>query len=122
MTTDIQEEEKKEQQYQEHLKKKQQQEELIDWRRGQVIELISKGKSLTQIAEILKVDVSTISRDYQYIRENANSILKNFLLKFCPLKLQSAYLGLPQFQMKRGKWLSRQIRKVTEGHRPLLCP
>jgi hypothetical protein len=39
----------------------QQQQELIDWRRGQVIQLISKGKNLTQTAEILKVDVSTRS-------------------------------------------------------------
>jgi hypothetical protein len=38
MSTDIQELEKKEQQYQQHQKKKQQQ-ELIDWSRGQVIEL-----------------------------------------------------------------------------------
>ena len=86
MTADIQEQEKKEQQYQEHQKKKQQQEELIDWRRGQVIELISKGKNLTQISEILKVDISTISRDYQYIRENANSILKNFFVEILPLE------------------------------------
>lgn len=89
MSTDIQEQEKKEQQYQEHQKKKkkkQQQEELIDWRRGQVIEVISKGKNLTQIAEILKVDVSTISRDHQYIRENANSILKNFFVEILPLE------------------------------------
>jgi hypothetical protein len=86
MSTDIQEQEKKEQQYQEH-QKKQQQQELIDWRRGQVIELISKGKNLTQIAETLKVDVSTISRDYQYIRENANSILKNFFVEIGPLEV-----------------------------------
>jgi ABC-type sugar transport system ATPase subunit len=85
MSTDIQEQEKKEQQYQEH-KKKNQQQVLIDWRRGQLIELISKGKNLTQIAETLKVDVSTISRDYQYIRENANSILKNFFVEILPLE------------------------------------
>jgi hypothetical protein len=85
MNTDIQEQEKKEQQYQEHQKKQQQ--VLIDWRRGQVIELISKGKNLTQIAETLKVDVSTISRDYQYIRENANSILKNFFVEIGPLEV-----------------------------------
>jgi len=52
-----------------------------------VIELISKGKNLTQIAEILKVDVSTISRDYQYIGENANSILVNFFVEILPLEV-----------------------------------
>jgi len=85
MSTDIQEQEKEEQQYQQQKKKKQQQ-ELIDWRRGQVIELISKGKNLTQIAEILKVNVHTVCRDNQYIRENANSILKNFFVEVLPLE------------------------------------
>jgi hypothetical protein len=70
MSTDMQEK-KKAQQQQRH-------QELIDWRRGQVIQLISKGKNLTQIAEILSVDVSTICRDYQYIKENANIILQKY--------------------------------------------
>jgi hypothetical protein len=70
----------------EEKKSKQRHQELIDWRRGQVVELISKGKNLTQIAEILKVDVSTISRDYQYIRENANRILVKFYVEIVPLE------------------------------------
>jgi hypothetical protein len=69
MSADMQEEKKA---------SRQQQQELIDWRRGQVIQLISKGKNLTQIAEILNVDVSTICRDYQYIKENANIILQKY--------------------------------------------
>ena len=75
---------KEEQRYQQKQKKKQQ--ELIDWRRGQVIELISKGKNLTQTAEILKVDIRTICRDYQYLRENANSILKKYVVEIQPLE------------------------------------
>jgi hypothetical protein len=85
MSTDMQEEQKKkERRYQQQKKKKQQ--ELIEWRRGQVIELISKGKTLTQTAEILKVDVSTICRDYQHIRENANSILVKYIVEILPLE------------------------------------
>ena len=84
MSTDRQEQKKEEQRYQQQEKKQQ---ELFDWRRGQVIELISKGKNLTQTAEILKVDISTISRDYQYIREKMLIVYsRNTLLKFCPLK------------------------------------
>jgi transposase-like protein len=60
MSTDRHEQKKKEQRYQQQKKKQQ---ELIDWSRGQVIQLISKGKNLTQTAEILKVDISTICRD-----------------------------------------------------------
>jgi hypothetical protein len=84
MSTDMQEQKKKEQQYQQQKEKQQ---ELIDWRRGQVIELISKGKNLTQTAEILKVDVSTVCRDYQYIRENANIVLKKYFAEIVPLEI-----------------------------------
>jgi len=84
MSTDMQEQKKKEQRYQQKKKKQQ---ELIDWRRGQVIQLISKGKNLTQIAEILKVDVSTICRDYQYIRENASIVLKKYFAEIVPLEI-----------------------------------
>jgi hypothetical protein len=68
-------------------KKARQQQELIEWRRGQVIQLISKGKNLTQTAEILKVDVSTVCRDYQYIKENANKVLKKYLAETVPLEV-----------------------------------
>jgi hypothetical protein len=68
------------------LQKKTQQ-ELVEWRRAQVIQLISKGKNLTQIAEVLKVDVSTVCRDYQYIRENANMVLKKYLAETVPLEV-----------------------------------
>ena len=84
MSTDRQEQKKEEQRYQQQENKQQ---ELIDWRRGQVIELISKGKNLTQTAEILKVDISTISGDYQYIRENADSILKKYIVEIVPLEV-----------------------------------
>jgi hypothetical protein len=67
--------------------KQQQQQELIDWRRSQVIQLISKGKNLTQTAEILKVDVSTVCRDYQFIKENANKVLKKYFAETVPLEV-----------------------------------
>jgi hypothetical protein len=72
MSGDIEEEEE------EKKKSRQRHQELIDWRRGQVLQLISKGKNLTQIAEILNVDVSTVCRDYQYIRENADVIVEKY--------------------------------------------
>jgi hypothetical protein len=67
--------------------KQQQQHELIEWRRSQVIELISKGKNLSQTAEILRVDVSTVCRDYQYIRENADKVLKKYFAETVPLEV-----------------------------------
>jgi hypothetical protein len=63
------------------------QKDLIKWRRAKVIELVSKGKNLSEIAEILKVDVSTVSRDYQYIRENAIKVLEKYLVETVPLEM-----------------------------------
>ena len=35
----------------------------VEWRRPKVLEMISKGNSQTEIAGILQVDLSIISRD-----------------------------------------------------------
>ena len=44
-----------------------QQQQIIEWRRAKVMELLSKGEgNQSQIASILQVDKSIISRDIQY--------------------------------------------------------
>ena len=48
---------------------------------------MSKGKTLTQIAEILKVDRSTVSRDYQFLRENAYDVMRKYLVETAPFEL-----------------------------------
>ena len=37
--------------------------DLINWCRSQVVQLLTKGKSVDQIADIVKVDPRTIYRD-----------------------------------------------------------
>jgi predicted transcriptional regulator len=51
---------------------------LIDWRRSQVIQLFQEGKTLNEIAEILKVDRSAVSRDYQFTRDNAADVMSMY--------------------------------------------
>ena len=63
------------------------QQNLIDWRRSQVVQLLSKGKTLTQIAETLKVDRSTVSRDYQFIRENSSDVMRKYLVETVPFEI-----------------------------------
>ena len=87
-------------------RKQRQQQELIDWRRAEVIQLISRGKNLTQIAEILKVDVSTICRDYQYIRENASILLKKYFVEIVPLEITKCLSRLTS--------ISNEAWKMTE--------
>ncbi len=43
----------------------------VGWRRAEVLEYVSKGNSQTEIAGILQVDLSIISRDISYLRQQA---------------------------------------------------
>ena len=61
--------------------------DLIVWRRSQVVQLLSKGKSVDQIADIVQVDPRTIYRDQQYIRQNANEVMRKYLTHTVPYEL-----------------------------------
>jgi hypothetical protein len=61
--------------------------DLIKWRRGQVIELLGKGKHNNEIAEILKVDHGTIYRDRQYLKEHAEEIMVKYVTETVPFEL-----------------------------------
>jgi IS30 family transposase len=61
---------------------------LIDWRRSQIIQLIHKGKTLNEIAEILQLDRSTISRDYQCNKDNAADVMSKYSVDTKPLEVK----------------------------------
>jgi DNA-binding MarR family transcriptional regulator len=47
------------------------QQQQIEWRRAKVMELLSKGEcNQSEIARVLQVDMSIISRDIAHILEN----------------------------------------------------
>ncbi|MFL6406536.1 MAG: hypothetical protein ACJ71F_05635 [Nitrososphaeraceae archaeon] len=49
------------------------QRQQLEWRRTKVLELMSKGEiNQSEIARILQVDRSTICRDVDYLRQQAN--------------------------------------------------
>jgi orotate phosphoribosyltransferase-like protein len=68
--------------------------DAIERRRAKIIELLSKGKNHSQIAEELDVDVSTVSRDYQYIQENARKTLNKYATEVIPLELMKCIARL----------------------------
>ena len=41
----------------------------VEWHRANVLELLSKGDSQTEIAKLLQVDTSIISRDVYFLRQ-----------------------------------------------------
>lgn len=51
----------------------------IEWRRNKVQELVVKGNNNYEIASILQVSRPTITRDIQYLREQAKDNIKKYI-------------------------------------------
>jgi transcriptional regulator len=45
----------------------------VEWRRTKVLEMLSKGDSQSEIAKVLQVDLSIISRDVYYLRQHSKT-------------------------------------------------
>ena len=70
--------------------------ERLQWRRNKVLELSSQGRSQPEIATILQVGLGTISRDIQYLREQARNNLMTHINDRLPEEYQSCMTGLKQ--------------------------
>ena len=70
--------------------------ERLQWRRNKVLELSSQGRSQPEIASILQVGLGTISRDIQYLREQARKNLETHINNRLPEEYQSCMAGLNQ--------------------------
>jgi transcriptional regulator len=64
--------------------KMQQQKQQIDWRRNKVLELSSQGYNQSEIAGILKVDKSIVSRDISNLRLQAQQNLQKHIQNKLP--------------------------------------
>lgn len=60
--------------------------DLITWRRTQALTMYAAGKTMTEIAEVLKVDVSTISRDIAYIRQESKERQSEYIESELPFR------------------------------------
>lgn len=59
---------------------------LLEWRRTQVIDYLAQGKRQTEIATVLKVDASTISRDVKFLRQEARDKQADYLENEIPFR------------------------------------
>ena len=74
---------------------KMQQNQIIEWRRTKVMELLSKGESnQSEIARILQVDKSIISRDIAYLRQQAKTNIKRYIDERLPEEYEKCLVGL----------------------------
>jgi hypothetical protein len=65
-----------------------------EWRRNQVLELSSKGLTQSDIAKILQISISTISRDLYFLREQAKDNLKKYIDERLPAEYEKSLVGL----------------------------
>jgi hypothetical protein len=66
----------------------------VDWRRAKVLELLSKGDSQSEIAKTLLVDLSIISRDVYFLRQQAKSNIKRYIDERLPEEYEKCLVGL----------------------------
>jgi DNA-directed RNA polymerase specialized sigma24 family protein len=67
--------------------------ERLQWRRNKVLELSGQGRSQPEIATILQAGLDTISRDIQYLREQARENLVTHINDRLPEEYQSCIVG-----------------------------
>jgi hypothetical protein len=65
----------------------------VEWRRAKV-ELTIKGNSQTEIAGILHVDLSIISRDISYLRLQSKHNIKKYIDERLPEEYEKCLVGL----------------------------
>ena len=68
----------------------------IEWRRDRVLELSSQGFNQSDIASVLQVDKSIISRDVAYLRNQAQENLQKHIHETIPEEYQKAMVSIDQ--------------------------
>ena len=66
----------------------------VEWRRTKVLELLSKGDSQSDIAKTLQVDISIISRDVYFLRQQAKHNIKKYIDERLPEEYEKCLVGL----------------------------
>jgi predicted transcriptional regulator len=61
---------------------------MVDWRRNKVQQLLVRGYSQWDVAEELQIDQSTVSRDIQYLRQQAQENLQKHIQQKLPEEYQ----------------------------------
>ena len=66
----------------------------LEWRRRQVFDLSSKVYNQTQIAKILQISESTISRDLELLRLQSKENIKKYVDELLPEEYEKCLVGL----------------------------
>ena len=66
----------------------------VEWRRAKVLELLSKDDNQSEIAKTLQVDLSIISRDVYFLRQQAKDNIKRYIDERLPEEYEKCLVGL----------------------------
>lgn len=86
----------------------------IDWRRETVLRLFSQGLTQSEIATVLHVDKSIISRDVAYLRQQAQENLQKHIHEVVPEEYQKAMVGINQVLSMAWSIVSKDIDNRTK--------
>ena len=90
----------------------------VEWRRNKVLELLSKGDSQSDIAKTLQVDLSVISRDVYFLRQQAKTNIKRYVDERLPEEYEKCLAGLTAITKKHG---IQQLTQKTKEKRYRHC-
>jgi hypothetical protein len=79
----------------------------VEWRRTKVLELLSKGDSQSDIAKTLQVDLSIISRDVYFLRQQTKDNIKKYIDERLPEEYEKCLVGLNA--ITKEAWNTAQI-------------
>jgi hypothetical protein len=81
----------------------------VEWRRAKVLELLSKDDNQSEIAKVLQVDLSIISRDVYFLRQQAKTNIKLYIDERLPEEYEKCLVGLNM--IKKETWSLAQNTK-----------
>jgi DNA-binding transcriptional regulator LsrR (DeoR family) len=76
-----------------HLTSEVRQQEL-DWRRSQVLQYSSQGYSMREIAQKLQIDKSSVNRDIQFLKQQAQINLQHHIHEVVPMEYERCMIGM----------------------------
>ncbi len=69
-------------------------EQRLQWRRDKVKELSVRGHTQRQIGSILKIGLTTVNEDLQYLRGQARNNIKHYIDEYLPAEYENCLDGL----------------------------
>jgi IS30 family transposase len=85
----------------------------LEWRRSQVLQYSSQGYSIREVAQKLQINKSTVSRDLQFLKQQAKDNLQHHIHETIPLEYHKAMDTLNQVLKMCWSIVSKTIDEKT---------